>query len=685
MKAGFYPRLAATGISKNKRLYLPYLLTCMGMTAMYYIVLFLSRSPLLEGMYGGSTAQMTLNFGSFVVAVFALIFLFYTNSFLIRKRKKEFGLYNILGMGKWNIARILLWETLLIALVSLLTGLALGFLLSKLAELSLVNIMHGEVTYRIYLDLPAIGQACAIFGAIHVLILLNALRQISISGARELLASESMGEKPPKANWVLALAGVLMLGAAYYIAVTVADPISALMWFFVAVVMVIIATYALFIAGSVTGCRLLQKNKRYYYKANHFVSVSSMLYRMKRNGAGLASICILATMVLVMLSSTTCLYVGAEDSLNTRYPHDFSVQAGLSSPNDLQAENLSHLQAALARTVADAGVTPDTVEAYSCAATSGMFFGSELEPDVDAVDKSLVNMAQVCTVYLVGLDDYNRCMGTSETLEADEALIYTVRTSYTEPEISIRGGMQPYRVKKNVDTFMGSANAAMNMAPSVFVVVPDLAQAIAPTWPLTNGDGRYLMELSWNYGLDAQVSDQAQGQLRSALSQTMRDLSEAGGKAQLVHYSIDCKMLARDDYYGTFGGLFFLGVLLSIIFVFAAVLIIYYKQVSEGYEDQSRFDIMQKLGMQPREIRASINSQLLTVFFLPLLGAVVHLLFAFPMMRKILLAFNLNNVALFAATSAVSVLVFAVLYTLVYRATSNAYYHIVSGAKERAA
>lgn len=685
MKAGFYPRLAATGVSKNKQLYVPYLLTCTGMTAMFYIVLFLSRSPLLSSVVGGDTAQMALDFGSYVVAIFSLIFLFYTNSFLLRKRKKEFGLYNILGMGKWNIARILFWETLIVAAVSLLAGLALGFLLSKLAELCLVNVMHGEVSYAVYFDVAAMGRTCIIFGAIHVLILLNSLRQIRASGARELLASEAAGEKPPKANWVLAVLGAALLAGAYYLALAVADPMSAMLWFFVAVVMVIVATYLLFISGSVALCRALQKNKRYYYRPNHFVSVSSMLYRMKRNGAGLASICILATMVLVMISSTTCLYFGAEDSLNARYANDFSVRVHLKQPDDLQAERLTPLREAIEKTAEEAGEAITAREDYCYASVSGVFFGGELETDVQNVDYSVSILGDVCSVYLVGLDDYNRCMGASETLADDEALIHTVRMDYTEPTFSIRGG-ETYRVKALLDDFMASGGAAMDIVPTTFVVVPDLARALAPLAKLADFNGDSMMNFCYNCGFDIDADDVAQRQLNSALVKKMRALCLEDGAADLIDsYSVESKAASRADYYGMYGGLFFLGVLLSIVFLFAAVLIIYYKQISEGYEDQSRFEIMQKLGMQPREIRASINSQLLTVFFLPLLGAVVHLCFAFPMIQKILMLFNLRNVALFAVTSVVSVAVFAVFYTLVYRVTSNAYYHIVSGTKERAA
>ena len=318
MKLGFYARLAWTGMQKNRKTYLPYILTCAGMVMMYYLITFLSKNPNVALIRGGSTLQGILSFGTGVIAVFSLIFLFYTNSFLIRRRKTEFGLYNILGMGKWNLTRILLWESAAICAISLLGGLFFGILFSKLAELLLVNLMGGKASFTFTVEPNAVASCVLLFVGIFALIFLNTLRQIHVSNPIELLHSETVGERPPKANWVVAALGIIILAIAYYIAVTIQDPIAALVFFFVAVVMVIIATYLLFVAGSVVLCRILQKNKSYYYKTRHFISVSSMMYRMKRNGAGLASICILSTMVLVMLSSTVCLFVGTEASLHGR-------------------------------------------------------------------------------------------------------------------------------------------------------------------------------------------------------------------------------------------------------------------------------------------------------------------------------------------------------------------------------
>ena len=320
-----YPKLAVNGIKKNRRIYLPYILTCSGMIMMYYITSFLTVSSFVKEMQGGTTMHMLLYMGCGVMVVFSAVFLFYTNSFIIRRRKTEFGLYNILGMDKRNISRILLWETFIIYISSLVVGITCGVLFSKLAELALTKMLGGAASYTFNAEPKSIIHAMVYYAVIFLLILINSLRQIHLSNPIELMKSENSGEKPPKANYFLAVLGALILGAAYFLAVYIQNPLEAIFAFFVAVIMVIAATFMLFVSGSVALCKILQKNKRYYYKTNHFISVSQMAYRMKRSGAGLASICILSTMVLVTLSSTICLYVGEEDMLARRYPRDIVV------------------------------------------------------------------------------------------------------------------------------------------------------------------------------------------------------------------------------------------------------------------------------------------------------------------------------------------------------------------------
>lgn len=679
MKAGFYPRLALDGIRKNKRLYLPYMLICIGTIMMYYIIMFLQHSQALEYMPGSGTIGATLNLGGWVIAVFACIFLFYTNSFIIRRRKKEFGLYNMLGMGKRNIGRILIWETLFVYIITVGLGLAAGIILSKLAELGLVNIMQADVTYNLSVSVQAIAMTALIFGIIFALLFLNGLRQIRFSSAISLMRSENIGEKPPKGNILFGLLGLALLAGAYYIAITTLDPITALALFFAAVIMVILGTYLLFISGSVAFCRLLQKNKKYYYKPSHFVSVSSMVYRMKRNGAGLASICVLATMVLVMLSSTASLYFGSGDALNTRYPREIVLTLRMTDFSGLEEDNVDRLRREIDSAAREYGARPANINDYRLASFGGLLEGDKAEISPEAInDAGAGALFSAVQFYFISLKDYNSMMGENKSLEQGEALIYTNRIDYNYDSISFNQGVS-FKIKERVEHFSGNGEAAVNMISSIMLVVSDVRSSLAGLEQYLNQNGQEL-SLNWYYEFDTGLSGEEQIALRGGIRDRLNAAEETDGG----FYSFTCssREAETDSFFATFGSLFYLGIILSAVFISAAVLIIYYKQISEGYEDQARFGIMRKVGMTKKEIRKSINSQLLTVFFMPLLGAGAHLAFAFPIIRRLLLLFNLNNASLFAFTTVISFVVFAIFYTLVYRATSNAYYNIVSGARE---
>ncbi len=679
MKIGFYPRLAASGIRKNKRMFTPFILTCTGMVMMFYIIMYLTVSNVLDSLVGAATLRQMFALGSWVIAVFAAIFLFYTNSFLIRRRKKEFGLYHILGMGKRNIARILFWEMLIIAVVSIASGLVLGIAFSKFAELGMVNIMRGEVTYDLSISGLAVVRSLQVFGVIFLLLLLNAIRQVRFASAISLLHSENLGEKPPKGNWLFGILGVALLAAAYYLAATIENPIAALLVFFVAVIMVIFGTYLVMISGSVLFCRILQKKKNYYYKPNHFVSVSSMVYRMKRNGAGLASICILATMVLVMMASTACLYFGEEDAINSRYPRDINLEFRMDKLSDFSDEHTQILKDGVLDELKARDVSLRNDYCYRSASLYGFVKENIVEVDASNISEADA-MNSSYLFYFVPLADYNAMMGTNETLEDGEALLYSYRTDYDSDFIIFRNG-ESFKIKKKIDAFTGSGDTAMDMLSSLMLVVPDLETSLQPIDRIADYNGDKLLQMRWTCNFDTGMKPEEQIALYHDLTNTFRDPSV---KERLGYTGVytSSQEFECNDFYGLFGSLFYLGIILSLVFLLAAVLMIYYKQISEGYEDQERFDIMQKVGMTKQEIRKSINSQLLTVFFFPLALAALHMCFAFPIIRKILLAFNLNNVVLFAATTGISLLVFAVFYTIVYRLTSNAYYQIVSDARE---
>lgn len=581
-----YRHLAWDGIRKNSRLYVPYLLTGVGAVSFFYILVALSRLP--EGTLPGSgSVQVILNLGSFVLWVFSLLLLFYTHSFLIRRRNREFALYNVLGMGKRDIARILCWETLLSGGISLAGGLALG---------------------------------------------------------------------------------ILLLAGAYYLAVTIREPLAALTWFFAAVLMVIAATYLLFISGSVTLCRLLQRNPRFYYQKRHFVSVSSLVYRMKRNGAGLASICILGTMVLVMLSSTTCLYFGAEDSLHTRYPRDENITAYFPDRAS-QSGDLTSLRTAVADAVRRSGMSAANVREYRSVSSVMTIRDGVLSPNE--------GFGNPVDVTLIPLADYNAAWGTDLTLSQGQVYVCRSRTGYQGTSLTLQNG-PTWQVAGLLDNFSPSGSDSASVVTQLWLIVPDLSAA--DTLEQVMNRANMGVSRTWYYGfdLDRQLPDAA-----DPVAEAIRRMAQDGGLMENGVLGVESLAENRGDFYGSYGSLFFLGIFLSVGFSLAAVLIIYYKQISEGYEDQARFDIMQKVGMTRRDIRSSINSQLLLVFFLPLLLAGLHLAFAFPFVHKLLLLFNLWNTRLLVGTTAASFLAFAALYTLVYRITSNAYYHIVSGGGER--
>lgn len=674
MRKSLYPKLAWNGIQKNQRLYLPYILTCVGMVMIYYILAFLSDSQILGKAKGGSSILFSLDMGAKVIAFFAVIFLFYTNSFLNKRRKKEFGLYNILGMEKRNLACVLLFESLIISVISLVGGLAAGIAFSKLSELCMVNLMKADVDFRLYIEGKAVIETIVLFVIIFILLLMYTLCQIHISKPIELLRGENFGEKPPKANWLLTLEGLAVMAIAYYMALSIENPLSAISNFFTAVLLVVIATYSLFIAGSVVLCRLLQKNKNYYYKTNHFVSVSSMVFRMKRNGAGLASICILCTMVLVILSSTLCLYIGAEDSLRHRYTRNIIMSIDVDEIVTFTSKEMKDLKELINQTVAKKKVCPENVLDFSMLFTIGVLEDGNYE----VTGLSERDISEVYQAYFVPVEDYNRIMHQEEALEEHEVLIYATEQEKMGETLSFGG--KEYDVKKIVPEFLDKSMGAMQVIPTIFIFVSDYQEVASQMLQYKDEEGKALNRLQWFYGFDLDCNEELQIEIYDQITNEVQ--GEVSKERSLwKEFSCDSVAKERAEFYGMYGGLLFLGVLLGIVFVAAAVLIIYYKQISEGYEDQSRFAIMQKVGMSKEEIRKSNNSQVLTVFFLPIVTAGIHLMVAFPLIQKVLALFNFYNIGLQVMVTLMCFVVFGIFYFAVYFATSKAYYGIVSEAK----
>lgn len=652
-----YPRLAIQNLRKNANTYFPYMLTSFCSVVTFYAMLSLTDNPGIAQMPGAEPLKAILTLGNVVIGLFAAILLFYTNGFLIKRRKKELGLYSILGMEKKHMARVLFYETLITAVVSLVLGLLGGMLISRLFFLILVNITRLDTPITFHISVPAVTTCATVFGLVFALTLLTNFRQIHLANPITLLKGGQTGEKEPKASWFLTLIGVLALGGGYAIAQLVQSPLDALLLFFLAVILVIIGTYALFTSGSIALLKLLKRSKRFYYKPRNFIAVSGMIYRMKQNAVGLANICILSTMVLVTVSTTVSLYVGQEGILHSQHPMDISI----TSKED---------EAGMAAVAADAralaarsGVTLENPVAYRAisfmAVRQGNSFVKE-RPNAIATDI----VEQIGMVKLVPLADYTRLTGDKETLAKDELLLFSNNEAFSAGTLDLAG--HAYRIKKELDTLPMADKLNGRLQTTYYLIVPDLA-GIAPVADLfTEPDQSVVLSVFETNLVGSENDIRAYGE---ALRTQVR-----GTYPEMYFTSLH---LARQEWLGLFGGFLFIGIFLGLMFMMAMVLIIYYKQISEGYDDRGRFEILQKVGMGRAEVKATIRRQILMVFFLPLAVAAVHILFAFRVICKLLVIFSLIDTGLVLLCMAATLLFFALLYWLTYTVTAKTYYRIV--------
>lgn len=570
--------------------------------------------------------------------------------------------------------------------VSIVAGLVLGILFSKLAEMAAMKMLGGDIGFDIHVAVAPVLYTVVLFVLIFLLIMMRMLYAILRLRPVELLRSESIGERPPKTNWVLALIGLAVMAVAYYLAVSIEDPMTAMMTFLIAVIMVIVATYLLFIAGSVALCRALQKNKKYYYKTNHFVSLSSMVYRMKRNGAGLASICILSTMMLVTISSTVCLYAQNENAIAARYPHDISVQISAGGGTMFDSGDMNLYISAVDEVLAEYGQIPQNAEQYRSYTVSAMQSGEEILLDVYGLEASGDwDYGKAVSVNMIPLEDYNRLTGANRELTEGEVLYYPYNMNYDGDTLSMEhfGTWKAERLKSSP---VNLGEATVDLLGTLFVVVRDTSvidKAYQYEIELTekNNEG-YVPLMSQYYDFDLGCDEDMQIEIYNDLYDRIAQIStESQEQASIM---VESRAQGRGDIIALYGGLFFLGMLLGAVFLFGTVLIIYYKQISEGYEDQGRFGILMKVGMTRREVKKSINSQVLTVFFLPLLVAGLHLGFAFPLISKILGLMATGGTVKFLINVTIGCyLIFAFFYVVVYMVTSRNYYTIVNSGDKK--
>ena len=652
-KSGFFPRLALVNLVRNGRFYGPYLLSC-GMTAaMYYILSYLTRSDIVASVRGAGYLQSLMYLGALVVALFAAVLLLYANSFVMKRRRRELGLYNILGLEKRHIAHLMVWETVYCAAAAILGGLAAGVLLSKLVLLLLLQVSRLPVQYGFEVSLPGMANTAALFGILFLLTLVWNLAGLLRSRPVELLHSASAGEREPRTKRLLVVLGAVTLGAGYATALTVADPFTALAYFFLAVVLVMIGTYCLFTAGSIALLKHLRNSPRYYYQPKHFTAVAGLLYRMKQNAVGLANICILSTMVLVTVSTTVSLYAGLEGSLDRMYPHDIDVVQQLEgvSPEQeaaLNEDTLERVQTA----AAEAGRKVELLQWSTLLDTVGWYTGNTF---------TLTAQEGVSTeIQILTADDYGRLTGRTVALGPGQVLVQAENidlpaTFYIED--------LPFHVAGTITDFPRYNNSILisGQAVQLSLVVADETVVSAINVRDTSDHREFHVQMD----LDGTETEK-QAFVDPLLAADVNGV-----------YSVISRQDNAMDLYTMYGGFLFLGVFLGLLFLLSTVLIIYYKQISEGYEDQRRYQIMQQVGMSPREVRASIRSQVLLVFFLPLVTAGIHVAAAFPMLCKLLELFNLFDVRLFALCAAGTLLVFCAIYALVYGLTTRTYSRIV--------
>lgn len=637
-----YEKLAVTNLKNNRKTYVPYIFTGVLTVMMFYIIDALSRGKGITQ----DTLKICLQYATGVIVVFAVIFLFYTNSFLIKRRKKEIGVYNILGIGKRHIARMMAVETILTAGISILGGLVFGIIFGKLMYLLLLKILHNSVDMQFSVNGTAIVQTVILFAGIFLLTYLYNILQIQLVNPVELLHGGNQGEKEPKSRWLLVIVGVAALGNGYWIALTTEAPLEALLKFFVAVVCVIIGTYALFIAGSIVVLKILRKNKAYYYNPKHFTSVSGMIYRMKQNGAGLANICVLSTMVLVMVSTTVFLYAGMEDILDSRFPRDVSIVC-----NEADTNKEETLQRLIKEQCEKAGVKITDRVRYRYGSMNAVLKGNNLEKVEQYYPDNHFYYVEMITQ-----EEYNRIEKKNVSLKEQEILTYTTNGKCGKKQINIAG--QNYQVKKELSEMTSQPKSTAEMYKTLYIVFANAEQI------------ERIESFSYADKFNLKGDD---GKQKEALEQIQNEFYE-----KFPDGTMESRMLSRSSFYELYGGLFFIGIYLGSMFIMATVLIIYYKQISEGYDDRERYQIMQKVGMSKKEVKRSIRSQVLSVFFLPLVVAVIHVAVAFKVMTKILGVLNLTNVSLFAVCTIITIAVFAVFYIIVYSITAKEYYQIVN-------
>ena len=658
-----YFRLAVTNLKNNRQFYVPYILAGIVSVMMFYIMRTIQGSTGIASMRGAGTLSIVLTMGLVIVGICACIFLFYTNSFVMKRRKKELGVYNILGMEKRHIAKVMAWESIILYLLSVCGGLLIGIVFHKLAAMFLYKLTGVSESIPFYISGWGCIQTAELFGILYLLMLFYNFLQVRLANPIALLHGDSVGEREPKAKWFSAISGVICILAGYYLAVTVEEVIMAVNIFFVAVLLVIAGTYILFVSVSIAFLKILKGNKKYYYQTTHFITVSGMLYRMKRNAVGLANICVLSTMVLVIISTTVCLYAGLEDSLKNNFPAEISITLYRDFIPEVSERELLMEQLFAAGKEQNRKLTE--VSEYADIVVVTHIEGNKVERFDNTNDS--YNFTEMGMLYLMTRADYERFTGHSYEAIPQGSVMVTSPITFDEDSIVLFGTEYPVARKMDIPTDFPNKEIEgfLNPQQICYVIVED-ANALSP----------FLAESQVQYHIEIEMDGTPEE--RKMYASAVREVldahrTEPGFQTRIV----TARAEQRDSYMEMNGGFLFLGLFLGSMFLMITVLIIYYKQISEGFEDRERFAIMIKVGMGRSMVKAAINTQVRTVFFLPIAVAVIHLVMAFPMLKIILYVFGLMNTTLFAGCLVATVAVFGVIYFVVFKLTSSSYYRIV--------
>lgn len=670
MHKGIFSRLAKQNIRNNKSTYIPYIITCIFCIAMIYMMEFLRDCPTLDqAVRQADEVRMIVFTGEIVVEIFCIIFLIYSNSFLMKRRQKEIGLYNILGLERNHIGIVMFLETIITSIGSLAGGIAAGIIGSKLALLLLLKLLHIPSVLGFYISVKGIFTCLFMFGIIFLMILFLNLAKIHLSRPVELLRGNNTGEKEPAAKWLMALIGFICLGAGYYLAVTTESPIKAITIFLLAVILVMAGTYLLFTAGSIVILKFLRRRKSFYYRTGNFISISGMLYRMKQNAIGLASICILSTGVLLMISMTVSIYFGMNDIMLNRYPYDVDMSVTSISEDECQTAI-----EAFEKAIADnkVPVEKSVEEIYLDIVCSKNGDQILIKPA-----NTIRNSDSVLVLSLFTQAEYERLTGISANLNDGEIFAWypsaVQKDSVTvdETEFTVKKWLDKNPLTCGEDAV--SDNAVLVVTDEDFKKFDEMrTEMYKGVSSAPAGE-----DLTLHLGLDITGSETDKIDFGTPVMEVVKDLKKNGGLSENSWITSGIRQQEYESYYADNGSLLFIGIFLGSLFLMGTAMIIYYKQISEGYEDQKRFEIMQKVGLSRREVRSSVRRQILMVFFLPLLMAMLHITMAFPMIRRMLLLFGMTNTKLFIGCTAGTVLIFAVVYGLIYLMTARSYYHII--------